>query len=490
MLLAERLAVLRGDPRVAELAWAELVELEGLLAANPLLGFEPHSVAQRVFLGASTPVVAAFAGNRFGKSTVLVVALLRELLPGELLPGWLRGAKRFEAPAHGWLMCPTEDKIFDSLKPAFERWCPPSAFVGGSWGRAFNGGRMMLSFECGSTLGFKTYKQDASTLGGASLHVVGYDEPPPVGHREEGMTRLIDHGGFELFAMTPVNVNTSWIRREIYRKREAPHITVVSGSMHDNPTLDAAQKELVLSSYKNDLVRRAREFGEFLDVGGLVYPEFERCVVEPPSVEDVRRWDVVVGIDPGIRNCGITFCGFDRDNVLTVFDELLLQDRGADEYAEGIDAVLSRWGLRRDDVMFVIDPAARQRGQVNAETVMSALMRAGVFCAEGQNDVEAGCMQLRSRMASGRFFVSRGCVGLRDEADDYAMEDRDDGVFRVIKGNDHRLDSLRYAAMFRPWDAGVEMSAPQRRLGWVPGRAPAAGELVVPQAGAPLGFMS
>lgn len=477
---------------MGELARGELVELEALLAANPLLGFEPHSEAQRVFLSASTPVVAAFAGNRFGKSTALVVAALRELLPAGFLPGWLRGAKRFDAPSHGWVLCPTEDKIFDSLKPAFERWCPSSAFVGGSWGRAFNGGRMLLSFECGSTLGFKTYKQDASTLGGASLHFVGYDEPPPVGHREEGMTRLIDHGGFELFAMTPVNVNTSWIRREIYRKREAAHITVVSGSMHDNPTLDEAQKQLVLASYKSDLVRRAREFGEFLDIGGLVYPDFERCLVDRPLSQDVAGWDVVVGIDPGIRNCGITFNGFDDENVMVTFDELLLQDVGADEYASAIDSKLALWGLRRSDVTFVVDPAARQRGQVNAETVMSALMRAGFFCVEGQNDVEAGCMQLRSRMAAStpRFRCSRECVGLRDEADDYAMEDRDDGVFKVIKANDHRLDSLRYAAMFRPWDEVLEMAAPQRQLGWVPGRAPAAAGLVVAGQAPPLGFMS
>jgi hypothetical protein len=60
---------------------------------------------------------------------------------------------------------------------------------GGSWGKAFNGARMELRFKNGSTITFKTYKQDPSTLGGARLALGGYDEPPPKKHREEGRMR-------------------------------------------------------------------------------------------------------------------------------------------------------------------------------------------------------------------------------------------------------------------------------------------------------------
>jgi hypothetical protein len=83
-------------------------------------------------------------------------------------------------------------------------------------------------------------------LGGAALHYVLYDEPPPKKHREEGMFRLIDHGGYEMFAMTPLDTNTGYVRKEIYKKRESPDITVVSGSIHDNPTLDAATRSRAL----------------------------------------------------------------------------------------------------------------------------------------------------------------------------------------------------------------------------------------------------
>jgi phage terminase large subunit-like protein len=218
------------DPEVA--AWVEATE--ALLTENPLLGFEPHPAKdgrrpQLEFIEATTPVVAAFAANQFGKSTVLTVCALRESLDREFLPELLSRTKRYDGPTDGWIFCPTEDKIYDSFQPAFEEWCPKAAFKGGSWGKAFNGARMQLSLAGGSTITFKTYKQDPSTLGGARLHWVAYDEPPPKKHREEGRMRLVRYGGYELFAMTPLDTNTAYVRRSIWKQREAPHITVVRG---------------------------------------------------------------------------------------------------------------------------------------------------------------------------------------------------------------------------------------------------------------------
>lgn len=467
------------DPEVAQ--W--MVDTEALLAQNPLLGFEPHPPGpdgrrpQMEFIEAVTAVVAAFAANQFGKSTILTVCGLREaIVDGTLLPELLRRTKRYEGPTHGWIFCPTEDKIYDSFQPAFEDWCPKAAFKGGSWGKAFNGARMQLSLASGSTITFKTYKQDPSTLGGARLHWVAYDEPPPKKHREEGRMRLVRYGGYEMFAMTPLDTNTAYVRRSIWKKREAPHITVVRGSIHDNPHLDKATVQNALGDL-SDIWRRAREFGEFVDVGGLIYPDFERCVV--PEVWDpafIRSLDVVVGIDPGIRNAGIVWVGYDRDNVAYVFDEVLLQDSTPAQYAAAIKAKNERWGLKK--VLYVVDPAARQRGQTNADTVQAALLQAGVPALAGQNDVQAGIGQMRTRMSHGRFWVSPECRGVRDEADEYAArepeEGRDDSHMEVVKSNDHRLDALRYAVMERFWDPVFELNKPQQTLGWSPadGTAP------------------
>jgi hypothetical protein len=482
-----------------------VAETNAVFEENPLLGFEPHPPGpdgrrpQLEFIEATSAVVAAFAANQFGKSTILTVCGLREAIDPDFLPDLLRRTKRsLPGPTHGWIFCPTEDKIYDSFQPAFEDWCPRSAFKGGSWGKAFNGARMQLSMAGGSTITFKTYKQDPSTLGGARLHWVAYDEPPPKKHREEGRMRLVRYGGYEMFAMTPLDTNTAYVRRSIWKKRESPHITVVRGSIHDNPHLDKATVQNALGDL-SDIWRRAREFGEFVDVGGLIYPDWEKCLASAPwSRETVRSWDVVVGIDPGIRNAGIVFVGFDGDETAHVFDAHLLQDCTPKDYAAAIRQTLARWGLREDRVSFVADPASRQRGQTNAETVMSALANERIYCNPGQNDVQAGIGQLRARMAHGRFWVSPertpGLLGLRDEADEYAAkepaEGQDDSHMEVVKSHDHRLDALRYAVMERFWDPVAEGEAPLQNLGFDPERAADLSTFRTVPEDHPMGFMA
>jgi len=379
------------------------------------------------------------------------------------------------------------------LLPAFREWAPRDQLLGGSFDKAFQGApNRLLRFQNGSSIQFLTYEMDLDKFGGWKGHVVGFDEPPPQDIREECLGRLVDFDGYELFAMTPLKANTGWIRREIYKRREDPGITVIRGSIHDNPVLSKDAKERFLGALSSDLWRRAREFGDFVDIGGLIFPEWERCVVPAPEPMTVRASEVVVGIDPGVRNCGIVFCCFDSENIMGIFDELLLQDETPSGYVDAIDEVLERWGIPRSRVEFVIDPASRQRAQVNAETVESALMRLGVYTTFGQNDVEAGIQQLRDRMAAAtpRLWCSADCRILRDQVDEYAAEDRDDGQFKVIKRNDHEIDSARYVAMHRPWSAVEEAQAPKRQLGYSKDFAPPASALRGPNVAPPMGQWS
>lgn len=456
-------------PGRLEEAQALLAEIGKAAARNPLSVFEPHCDEQAKFLSAQTATVAAFCGNQSGKSTIGAVRALVELLPRELLPEHLVANKRFDGPVHGWALCPTEDKIFDSVLPALMKWCPKEALKGGNQARAFNGGRMQLSFANGSTLSFKTYKQDPSTLGGATLHFVWYDEPPPRAHRDEAVTRLLAHNGPELYTMTPLKANTGWIRRDIWRKRESPDITVCKWSMRDNPALSKDAIPRILASYKSDIWRRAREFGDFMDAAGLVYADIERCVVKgAPKPELMASLQHVVGIDPGIRNAALVFGGFDSHGVDWIYDEDLIQNGTPSEYAQRIDIKLAKWGLRRSDVLFVIDPAARQRSQVTGDTVQNELSRVGIHTMNGTNDREAGQQQIRDRILHKRLQIFENCVGLRDDADEFAwdMDDDDDGASGAADDSPfHRLATLRYQVMTRPFYPQAEINAAERSLG-------------------------
>lgn len=205
-----------------------------------------------------------------------------------------------------------------------------------------------------------------------------------------------------------------------------------------------------LEQIGDDFWRQAREFGDFVDIGGLILPHFERWLSEEPfTPQDVKAWDVVVGIDPGMRNAAFVWIGFDKENRAHVFHEELLQQRTVPDYADTIKKANERWGVASP--VYVIDPSARNRAQVNAESVEGELARFGIYCVHGQNAVEAGVQQMRSRGQHEMLVVSPDCLGLRDEADTYAAEDRADGVFSPIRENNHRLDALRYGLMHRPW---------------------------------------
>lgn len=471
----------------------QLAEAAALTERDPLQGFWPHSGPQMKFVKASTPVQAAFAGNQFGKTTSLVCKSLIQCIPREQLPKRLRAFKMFEAPCLGRIVNPAFSLLEGVLLPAFRQWTPAHVLKGGSFDKAFSKEFRTLHFECGSSIQFMTYEMDLDKFGGSTLHFVGYDEPPPKNIRGECKMRLMRHGGFEMFACTPLKVNTGWMRREIWKNREAPDLTVVKGSIHDNPLLADEEKERALSVHP-EWERRAREFGDFLDFGGLIYPEFGKCLLdEPPALDRIRHMDIVVGIDPGRRNAGIIWVGFDNENDAWVFNEGLLQDKDPPDYADFIKAENKRLGLRTDNISYVCDPTARSRSAQTAETVMTMLGNHDIHCNAGQNDHEAGFGQMRTRMIHDRFHVSPECRGLRDEADDYAAkepdEGKDDSHMEPIKGNDHRLDACRYAVMERPWDPLVEADAPSKRLGWKPDRALPAKYLNPPKEQTPM-FMS
>lgn len=474
-----------------------LAELDKRIEDNPLYKLRADNEAQVEFWAAQTRIIAAFAGNRFGKTTALLVRTLIECLDEEWVPEWLLPFKRWvpgensEYPGvKARIVCPSFQVLETVLLPELRLWCPPKSLKGGSFGKAYHKQLGMLQFANGSWIEFKTYVQDPSMFAGSSLHLCGYDEPPPWEIRRECKVRLAQYDGFEMFAMTPLTTNTTWVRREIWKNRESPDITVVRGSIHDNPTLSKAGVESALEA-QPDIWRRAVEFGDFIDVGGLAYPDFEKCVVDTPypksnggrpggwskwytaqdnswsgndSIANRDTWDIVVSIDPGIRNAAIVWVGFDKDNVAYVFDEVLLQSLTPVEYAEAIKRINRKWGVR--ECVYVIDPAARQRAQVNSDTVQSELIRQGIPTINGQNNFETGYFQVRQRTEAARLRVNPECRGLRSEADDYALEAREDGMIKPLKGNDHRLDALRYALMTRAWNPVAEVKDPQQQLGW------------------------
>jgi phage terminase large subunit-like protein len=480
----------------------ELALLETLNEQDPLGTFEPNCDEQEKFIAATTPTQAAFCGNQAGKTTGLVVKSLIQVTPRDRLPERLRAYKRYDGQVFGRIVNPGAKQLKNTLLPAFRQWTPKHICKNGSFDSSWSTQDQTLTFNDGSFIDFLTYETDLDKFGGPQRHFLGYDEPPPREIRDEGLARLTRFGGFEMFAMTPLKANTGWVKRDIWRKREDARITVAKWSIHQNKALSKEAVKYFLDSLPTDMWRAAREYGDFVDMGGMMYPRFEDWVrkdlpVDPAEAmealrERVSYCDIVVGIDPGYRNAAFVWAGFDRDGQEIVFAEELLQQKDASEYAGAIRAMNARWGLKGSEITYVIDPSYRVTGLAgHGENVESALSREGIYCVPGEHAVEAGVMEVNQRGNSKALEISPALVGLRDEADEYAMEDREDGQFKEKRNdNSHRLDALRYICMYRTWTHHDEHD--EAPLGWTPGEMPALSALQGRQRQdtPPLGFMS
>lgn len=411
-----------------------------------------HHSPQYDFGSARTRIQAAFAGNRFGKTTILVVKALVQHVPDEVLPAHLKPFKyvTHDLPVKGRLFAPTDDAIQQITKTELQKWAPRSLLVGGNFDKAWSKQYNTLSFKDGGLIECCTYRQEPETLVGSARDYIGYDEPPPKAHRNESKIRLADRDGFEMFAMTPVNMGAEalgFIFQDIFMKQENPDITVIRATIHDNPRLSPEAIDAALSIY-DEKERDARAKGDFIHFGGMVYSGgFEHVLCDVPDPDHVKDWQVVVGIDPGLKNAAFIWVGFDSDNIAWVFDEVLLKEQTPVEYAQAIKERNAHWGIRQP--LYVIDPSARNRSLINRENVQAELRRQGIATVNGQNAVEAGVQQIRRRIEQSHFHVSRDLAGLREEALLYGMEEGEE--FKVLKRRDHRLDALRYACMQRPF---------------------------------------
>lgn len=432
------------------------------VSANPLLGFVPHG-GQECFLGGLlgfSGVGSRFylGGNRSGKTTVGVVDDLVQCLPSGFVPSWLLPFKRREVSRVRYVAPSLKDHVLGVALPKFREWCPVGALLGGSFDSAFDRQRYVLRFVGGSEVQFMSFDMDLNKFGGADLDQVHFDEEPPLHIRDECRVRLWDRGGHEVFTMTP-QYGLSWVLDVV--EGGGVGVSFVRSSTLDNPHVshDAVRADMLLMS---EAERRVRVFGEFASLSGLVFPGFDvgRNVVgrvlrgsgEGLSVGDFD--EVVVGLDPGLSRFAVVFCGFDFEGRCCVFDELYLEDLDVPGVAERVRECLGSWGLGVDGVRFVVDPSARNRGIVNRESVLDALLREGLVCELGENDLTAGVLEMRRRLECGALVVSEGCESWLMERSRYQVDagsEVDGAGFKVVRRWNHLMDATRYVVMTRPW---------------------------------------
>lgn len=454
---------------------------------------------QHEYMAAQERIVLEAAGNRFGKTHGNVGWALIQHTPLELLPQRLHVFKRPRPPAWqdvpvaGRYIAPSEKSLLNIVLPRLQLLVPKDILRGGRWDKAYTDKYKVLHFHDGGRLELYTSEQDAAVMVGTDLDYVVFDEPTTEAIWGECWMRLTDRAGQARFGLTPVNMKgggIGWLYRKIYKPglvgQPFPGTTLVPkvlrGTIHDNPDLDAQSRAEALAIYGDD-ERDARETGEFVAFGGLIYPKFKsfRVHLDPHNEEHremIQRQHVVVGIDPSYRRAAFVWVSFNDQNKGLVFHVEYVGKGNPHKFLQALRKGNSFWELKAKP-LYVMDPyAGGQQNMISGQavTIRSELQLLGVptqspKVIDSHAIVYGGVQNIWRRMSE-KSFAYADCLDseFELEAEEYRTEDREDGVFQVVKEFDDAMDAMRYAFTTRPWYPRTRVEP--REYVWKPGTAP------------------
>lgn len=181
--------------------------------------------------------------------------------------------------------------------------------------------------------------------------------------------------GFLLITTTPIR--GGWLRKEIYLRRDSEDVLFVTWPSRLNPNFGDEEYERL--KLVNDPRWFAQEYeGQFVGIGGLVYPQFEPKIhVDKEKAEFKKELPVYWGVDWGIANpTYISFWQINPDinihkgGFITQFDELWRQGQ---PLGQVIDEALSKYPKKPTWV--ACDPSGRNRQLIAGYSAVDLLKR-------------------------------------------------------------------------------------------------------------------
>lgn len=415
-------------------------------------GYTPHD-KQLIFHSAPEKGRLYIGGNRSGKT---VGGIVEDIW-------WMRGTHPYRntppPPTRGRIITVSYTEGIEMIiKPELAKWIPPSDLKNGSWEDSYNRQLRTLTLTNGSTVELMSYDQKLEKFAGTSRHWTHFDEEPPKSIFNECKMRLIDTAGHWWITMTPVEGMT-WVYDDIYLLGLSPgsNIAVIVIDTAENPFISNAEIEDALSGL-DATERKARKEGKFVQIGGLVYKNFnpEKHIIDPvlPPV----GWTHYASLDHGLNNptCWLWHAVAPSGAIIT-YDELYDNERLINDYAKEIHERNSLTDRRTPDI-YVGDPAIAQRNAQTGDSVQTAYARAGVPVVLGNNDVRIGVNKINEYLKNGRWIVTGNCGFLikqlqrvRWKIYEQAKKRHDNNVRDEIhKKDDHAPDSARYFFSMMP----------------------------------------
>lgn len=298
-----------------------------------------------------------------------------------------------------------------------------------------------------SKIGFKSCDQGREKFQGTSLDFVWFDEEPPYDIYKECKMRVMDKKGMIFGTMTPLK-GLTWVYNEIYlNENHDDNVWTVTMEWADNPYLDKKEIEDMTKSMSQDELN-SRRYGKFMQMGGLVYGEFDENihVIDPFDVP--KDWFDNISIDPGLNNPLSCHWYAEYDGDIYVIAEHFESGKDVAYHAQKIKEISSSldWPLYNGRICALIDSAAGQKTLASSKSVVDLFYENGILVNPKVNkDMFSGINVVKRYLKDGQgkahLFIFKNCINLIQEFKSYWWSDKSDNP---VKKDDHALDELRY----------------------------------------------
>jgi phage terminase large subunit-like protein len=392
------------------------------------------------------------AGNQLGKT--LAGPMEVAMHATGRYPSWWQG-KRFDKPTVSWVAGTTGETVRDTVqrmlvgRPGQEGTgsIPKDAIVELVPARGIPDllDSIRVRHVSGgiSTIGLKSYLRGRESFQGETLDFLWFDEEPPSDVYFEALTRTNVSQGPIWLTFTPLLGVSNVVKRYLMEPSPDRHITQMV--IDDVGHFDERERAQIIDSYPEH-EREARTRGVPTMGSGRIFTSPEQDLLID-AFDIPRHWLRWGGCDFGWTHyAAFVELAWDRDlDIIYLVRTLRLKEQTPLQHAEAVRYWKLHWAWPHDGKRETLEGAGIPLMQQYRDAGLDMMFDFAQF-DDGTVSVEAGLMEMASRMRGGRFKV------FRDQNDawleEYRLYHRDvDG--RVVKENDDAISASRYGMMMR-----------------------------------------